>query len=480
MNKSNNVLRNIFTQKPEIDEVVDCLTQTINSLIGTIEQRQLLYHPVFGKHSLSEVSYRKNILDRNCKLVANNFNAIKNKCKVRIVDVGANSGYVSHVLADSGFSVVGLEINPDNLRLAQLISKSESNRARFYNIDIFDFIKKDFAFFEEVDVILFFNVLHQIVFVFGLEEVKRILGYLSKKVDFIFVELAKREDYSARGLDICLPWSPEEFFKYCGRSTIVKIAASPRPVYMLKRNLVQIGTISVVPEFTLYSENTDENINRKYYFGEKNFVKIYRDNVVAAESRFELEVASLLKLSGCGVSPEVMDWCRHSDCFVIEMKRIHGVTLLRVIENTPRRLDINREISSLLKINHICNEKVGYHNDINAHNIIMREDHSLVVLDFELVSDFAKVDPFATLLWGMRDILDGRATSYQMDIHRRLFLPTRECNRVDKAFYPSFDSCSVPDKLKPLIDDLYNAVDWPGVIAKWYNLRSSFFKNTDS
>lgn len=464
----------INTPKTEFKILESDLDKQISQLANVIEKRQPLYHPIFGCHALQEESLRKGFLDRNCDLVTNSLSYVSNKNKVRIVDVGSNNGYVSHSLAQKGFHVIGLEINPDNLLLSQLIAAREGLNASFSNIDIFELVRAGLGFAGEVDVVLLFNVLHQLIFSVGLDEVKALLGWLSHRVDWMFIELARREDYGPRGLDKYLPWSPESVFEQCIDSEIIQVVATPRPVFILKRSTANFDSLSINPQRILYSVNTNSSINRKYYFGKNNFIKLYRSCDDNNKKHADTEIRSLLKLKGFDIAPQIINWHKSNEYVAIEMELLRGMTLREVIDKTPSRINLMRELRSLLKIHFFCNKKIGFHNDINPHNILMLNNDNLAVIDFELCREYVLVDPFATLLWVINDLIDLQSNSYKNKIHKSLFVTSKSVKRVDLSYYPDIDSSKLPEVLQGLVFDLFNNEDWVSTIERWYETSQSW------
>ena len=284
------------------------LEEAIRTAAARIELIQPHYHPIYGIDDLAQKSYRRELLLRNVDFVAAHFSDVPRKSQIRVLDVGCNLGFVAMKLAEAIPNVVGIDLMEEHLKICRDLAAFTGSSARFFKSDIVELLTTSNTEFNNVDAILLLNVVHQIIFRHGLPKTQVLLAKLANSVDVMFIELAKREDYKSHKKDHLLPWEPDEVFSLCSNSEISLLAAEPRPLYQVRRKRLRIGSIEIEPTSIRFSENSHTAISRKYYVGSDTFLKLYRLNRHHGPRAFHNEVQSLLKLTGAGICPEILDW----------------------------------------------------------------------------------------------------------------------------------------------------------------------------
>ncbi|TPG39913.1 methyltransferase domain-containing protein [Roseomonas nepalensis] len=437
----------------------------IRERVEAIEKQQPQYHPIYG-FSESMPSYRINLLERNCNFVRSHFENVIQKRQIRILDVGCNCGFASFSLSETLPNVVGLEIMPDHLDLCRMLASYNNSTARFYDCNIVDVIEQGEDDLESVDAVLLFNVVHQLIFRYGLSYTKAFMARLVSRVDVVFVELAKREDYISHGKDHLLPWEPDEVFADCNDLEVTRLTSEPRPLYLLRRKRARFGSIEIEPTQIGFSDNFEEKISRKYYTGGKDFVKLYRFNDYQGPGDFRNEVKALLRMRDSGFAPVITDWLATPSFAAVKMSAVRGTMLREALPRFKTDTDRRRAALEILRIAHATQRRVGYHNDMAPHNLIVAADGRIVLVDFEQATAAPVIDPFGVLLWTLHDLWVGRPVSYEKSVFKSLWLEAGQ-SRSNPANYPEFGQVSLDETMSALVSDARIAETWDGFLNTW-------------
>jgi SAM-dependent methyltransferase len=269
----------LFTESGASSDVdAGCSDQLpkLGEKLKIMQQIQGDYHPVYGLGSEHEKSPRLHNLLFDCEQVEQHFSSVKNKNQVRILDIGCNLGYVSFKLAAKGFKVIGLDINASNIDICRTIAACTGSQARFEALDLLKLAEDPALDWDNLDCVLMLNVVHQFVFTRGLPYVTTFLRRLATRVDVLFVELARKQDYVSHGKDHLLPKDPAAVFAECENIDICILKEQGRPLYKLTRQSAAFGPVAIRPQRIAFTDNENSSISRKYYQEDGRFLKAFR------------------------------------------------------------------------------------------------------------------------------------------------------------------------------------------------------------
>lgn len=445
------------------------LDAEIRARAQRIDALQPGYQPVFGFAEFP--AKRTEHLERNVAIVQDLLKPITQKHQVRILDVGCNLGYVALRIAQTCPNVVGLEISAPHLELCRLLAARHGSSARFFSDDALALLASGQDDFENVDVVLLYNVVHQFIFSLGFAPTKALLARLASRVDTLIVELALRSDYVKHGKDHLLPERPEDVLADCSDVEIVRLHETPRPVYRIRRKSARFGSIEVRPVRIEYSPNPDPRVSRKYYTGGEQFLKLYRFDQPGDRAMFEHEVTALLKLRDTDVAPRLLDWVATPRSGALLMSRVHGERLvprlyLAAKPPTPaERMALTREYLRVAKAVH---DAVGFQNDLQPHNLLWTRHGQLVLVDYEQAGPTATNDPFGLLLWSVFDLWGGRDPGRPAAI-RTLRRATEDGAEAGSPAptYPAFDALELPPEVAALVAEAACGGDWGMFVTTW-------------
>lgn len=394
-----------------------------DAALSRIKKLQGLYHPVYGADNTSHARF--NMMNERCDIVRHLFSATAQLKQIRILDIGTNLGYVPLKLSELFPHSVGLDVDQSYITFDSHLGDTNKSSARFYKEDIFAKLKesKNIDLYN-VDCLTLFNVIHQIIFVYGLQFTKQALGLISREVDFMLVELAERSEYSSHPSAFEIPLNPDEMFSECGFSSIerlpVKFPYKNRALYLLRRNKMVVGNLEINFSRAGYSANDSEKLARKYYFGKDVVVKEFRAIRDLEESRFLAEIAALERLAGLPAFPQLIAHEKNNVCGRVVITKFDGVLLSDLIQ-----LKIPREPAKQLFIQ-VCEivcdlfERGIYQNDFSSHNMIVDRDGVLHLFDFDRSGIEPVMEPFGSLAWVLNDLLLGLNESYKCEISKKL------------------------------------------------------------
>jgi tRNA A-37 threonylcarbamoyl transferase component Bud32 len=406
--------------------------------IARVVAAQGHYQPFFGMDIQNEIG-RRAILDRNVSLVSDVLASYGSPAHTRILDVGSNCGYVTMRLATIYPHVIGIEGDYDCYALASALALQSNSSACFKNADFLDYAMHPDGDLSSADAVLLFNVVHQIIFIYGLKFAKMFMKRVCSQVDYVFAELAVREDYKDHPKASLLPTDPGELFEYCHNVEIQLIPSGVRPMYIIKKTRYIVGqTILNYPKVSL-GNNPDRTISRKFLSTTDQFAKIYRLGNGQKEAFFYNEVSALHKIYSLDIGPKILDWCIDDSSACVVMEKIYGEKLFDIISR-PNSLSGRRAIvRGIMGVVSALTENGLYQNDMSPHNFIVDSHGVWRLLDFELATDSATNDPYAMILWIINDLYKARHESYDLGVHLNLrVIPGT--NRCDPAHYPSFGS----------------------------------------
>jgi SAM-dependent methyltransferase len=448
---------------PKVDAKL--LDAEIEQRLNTVRSQQGAYQPVYGMDS-DENGARRDLLVQNCQFVEKHFHSVARKQQIRILDIGSNAGFVTFTLAKIFEQTLGTEINPGAIDLCTLLSQKMNSPARFANVDILEMIESGDVDFENIDCVLLFNVIHQMIFARGLPYVQAALKKIVQSVDVVFVELATREQYVPHKKDHLLPHQAEEVFKKCVDCDIQLLRALPRPLYTIRRRSLPLAADRFPFDDVKFSGNPNSYVSRKYYSNRSEFLKLYRFTPNQGPVAFHAEVRGHLALQGKSVCPEIIDWGKNRYSGYIRTERIYGAVLSDQISRYKTKSDKDRIIAELLQLARELARAGIYQNDFSSHNMIVTSDGSLRLIDFEQTRSSALYDPFAFLLWIVSDIHTGRLESYEKRVFEQLVLAKGA--RVSHELYPDRQALAEAGLSREFIEDAYSATNWVSFIEEWH------------
>lgn len=163
-----------------------------------------------------------------------------------ILDIGCNMGFFSHFFADRGFQVSGIDMNPNNITLCNLLQKVNQPRIHF-SVDVFSdtFIEK--LPNNQYETAFLFSVIHHVIYAKGLDYAQKLLASLLDKIPVLFIELALKSEASKSPWRQVAPENELDVFAQCKDITIRKLGyyETPRgivrrPLYMVTKNRMNL------------------------------------------------------------------------------------------------------------------------------------------------------------------------------------------------------------------------------------------------
>jgi serine/threonine protein kinase len=296
---------------------------------------------------------------------------------------------------------------------------------------------------------------HQFIFNYGFDKTKSLLAQMVARVDTVIVELARREDYVKHGKDHLLPEDPAAVLADCGDVQITMLVDRPRPVYRLRRRTVRFDDFEINARQIDFSPNPDPQVSRKYYTGGGKFLKLYRFTQASDRAMFEREVAALTKMRDSKRVPKLQGAQATAHFGAVLMSKIPGDRLLRRINRQAKQpLNMDERMSLTLQYLEIASEvhqSVGYQNDLQAHNLLLRPNGRLVVVDFEQAGARATNDPFGLLLWSVFDIWGGRDKERPAAIRSLRQGDGSRRPAAQQRIYPDFSALALPQAVMDLV-----------------------------
>lgn len=438
--------------------------QSLPALLDKALEQQGNYQPFYGYDDDRNDSWRRDQLKSDIAVLMNRFVRGQKPHQIRVLDVGSNAGYAAMVLSESIPHVIGVELDAGLVDLANTLAKRSGSRARFMANDAFELLKSGDA--ENIDAILILNVIHQVVHARGLDFAKSILAAVAAKVDFVLIELARREEYAHRDLGAMLPANPEEIFERCKDIDIELIRTEPRPLYILKRKFARFGDIVAEIDDISFSDSPDE-ISRKYYrLKDGKFLKLFRYTSLSSHDGFEREVAGLEAVDGRGVAPKLLGKFGNEAVGAVLMERVDGSTLKTLVQRGNIGGSLTSVIRDVIRCAAALAERGLYHNDLSLHNFVRSNDGSIKLVDFEQCGPQPLIDHFGFLLWSIHDLAALDLKSYNDGIYKKL-VGAKQGERL--AEYPDFSGVVLSPKLKPLVNAAKKATDWHSFVIEWAN-----------
>lgn len=419
-----------------------------------VELAQGSYHPRVGLDCSTHPRWE--MMHERCRIVSSLFANVQSKNQVRILDVGTNLGFIPLQLSREFPTVVGVDVSAELITTCRVAALDAGSRARFARWDLFASMKKNEELdLYNVDCLILLNVLHQVIFKYGLEFVQISLAEVITKVDYLLVELAERSEYKSHENGHLLPHNSSDVFAMCSGCEITRLTPQfpykNRTLYLVERRKLNVGNAQLSIRRRAFSANVAAEIARKYYFCDGIVVKEYRGLRGREAERFDSEVWSLDQIQRRQEFPHLLLVDRKKQLGRVVMSRCSGVLLSDLIQfDLPlnARKGIVQQLSRILLD---LNDIGIFQNDLSAHNLIVDARGVLQLFDFDRAGSYPTMEPFGAVLWLMHDVIVGSNVSYMEEVFDKLsffdtdrtisrFLPPKEPFGSDPLFKEIYQS----------------------------------------
>ena len=259
-----------------------------------------VYQVIYGHPELSEKTSRT-CLDRWQVLerVVKNLQHYLGRKELKILDIGCAQGFYSLSFAKMGCIVRGIDGNPENIRLCQLLcEENDLPNCSFEET----YLTPDYAEqnTEKYDVIFTLSVMHHVAIQNGFAAARKIFEKLAGSSEIIISEMALKEEpvyWNIHLPDSCDEWfSHIRFFDevtYFGThlSEVRRpLIVSSNHLLYLKEKFYPIDTYSNKS----YDEKKEDSAKRFYRSGEW-FIKLIRSLNEAGKKELETEISFILE-----------------------------------------------------------------------------------------------------------------------------------------------------------------------------------------
>ncbi|PZP60833.1 MAG: kinase [Pseudoxanthomonas spadix] len=357
------------------------------------------YQPVFGHPGLSKGSSRR--CEDRLALIRKCAKVLQDEIgrPLRILDLGCAQGFFSLSLAADGHRVHGVDFLELNINVCNVLaSEHPSFHASFQHCTLEQVVERLEP--EEYDLVLGLSVFHHLVHDQGLEKGIQACALLSKKVGAGIFELAVREEplYWASSL----PRDPLQLLE--GYAFTRLLATQSTHLSQVSRPLVfassrywyvdqTIGSfVAWSAQSHARSEDTHQQ-SRRYYFGERVFVKKMTLGLGGRATVNKLEFHNEVEFlrdppSGFDAPKLLVEADDGSDLYLVR-ELVRGHLLSEMIdEGVP--YDAELIIDAVLRQLTVLERRGLYHSDVRCWNILMREGRSPVLIDYGAISADAR------------------------------------------------------------------------------------------
>lgn len=378
--------------------------------VKTAYERTDAYQPVYGlETALGSNPMQRACVDR-CELIAGALGA--DIPGLRILDVGCSMGYISLYFAERRGEVTGVDYNSNNTEFCRTLSSALGIEATFVDgmfcQRFVDDIQED-----EFDAVLLLSVLHHVISDFGIDDARRLVDELLRKVDSVFVELAqKSEDFGFAWHD-ALPSDDLDLFAGIEDIKVERLGKSPalgetvvRPLYKVSKTAKRINGI----EHRNIEIRRSEIMRggRKYYVSDALFTKCFILTRQFPDSyhRFVSEAAAYARI---GPHPHFLPLVGteiRGRGGYLTLPKIDGQRLMEVILSGPVP-DLRRTALAIRDVLKAFARAGLYWNDFRTHNLAFF-DGRLVAMDFEATHALELENTLSLFLWTLAEVQSGR------------------------------------------------------------------------
>jgi len=433
------------------------LLEQVRPRIQTVLDSTSNYHPIYGLEEVFGTPSRENLLRASCDHVLHHYrnSSLGQKQKIRIADVGCFFGFTTFTLAETFPRIIGFETNPEYVEICNALGEYHESSALFFAENIFEQDIKDHS----IDCLLLFNMLHQVIFHYGLPFVKSVMAHLSTVTDVMFLQLATREEYQHHATENPLPADPAEVLAEC-KNVEITHTPGPRPFYKVERKRLKYYDLAVERVWMRGAFNP--LVDKKNFFCENGFLKIFR-HISGNEIQARQEYSGLHKIRRFEISPYPYEVWETDSYASVLMQRLQGVNLRTYAEKNDVDFALVQKMIYILRVleeNGLCQ------NDFSLENFLLEDSGRLFLLDYEHCGDLPAYDYFAFLLWNLSDWYKHTPESVHSNVFKDLEL-RGGATRVDPDFYPDTSGFEISSDLRALMDDALSANSWLEFTQKW-------------
>ncbi|WP_315387411.1 methyltransferase domain-containing protein [uncultured Stenotrophomonas sp.] len=365
---------------------------SVGALVAALPEK---YQPIFAHPELSDGS------SRDCQ---DRFALIRECARrlqdevgrpLRVLDLGCAQGFFSLSLAADGHSVHGVDFLDLNVHVCEALAQEHpAFSATFEHGTVEEVIERLQP--GEFDLVLGLSVFHHLVHARGIVAVAELCRKLSESIGAGIFELALREEP--------LHWAPSL------PQDPAELLASFAFTRLLSRQATHLSTVSrpliyassrfwyagdAVGEFTSWSGESHAHgrgthqQSRRYYFGEKAFVKKMtlgmggRAEINLQE--FQNESEFLRNPPASYPAPRLLLALNDASDLYLVRERMEGRLLSELIDDRST-YDADQVISELLNQLVLLEREGLYHNDVRCWNVLISPDGHATLIDYGAIS----------------------------------------------------------------------------------------------
>ena len=363
------------------------------TLADLISQLTEIHQPIFG-HPEYEIYPSRPYEDR-LHHIMQVYDALQNLTgrQLRVLDLGCAQGFFDFTLAEHGAQVHGIDKLDENIAICNAIAKENPKLSIIFESssleDSLVKLKED-----QFDLILGLSVFHLIIHGRGADFVRQMLRELSSKVGICVFEFALPSEpvYWASSQ----PEDPRNLiqdfaFIHQLASHGTHLSEIMRPMYVASNSFWFIDSfIGHIQSWKVYPHAlaVEANQDRRYYFDDNIFVKIYKIEKGSAQMNrgtFNCEEivreADFLRHPPQGIPvPKIIAAGNNDHEAWLVRELIPGELLLDIIQRR-QMYDPAQVLKDVLDQCVKLEEAGYYHNDIRTWNILILSDGHATLMD---------------------------------------------------------------------------------------------------
>lgn len=371
-------------------------SSNVAALVAALPEK---YQPIFGHPELSDGSSRgcedRFVLIREC---ARQLQAIIGR-PLRVLDLGCAQGFFSLSLAADGHTTHGVDFLDLNVHVCEALAEQNPGfSATFEHGTVEDVIERLEP--GDYDLVLGLSVFHHLVHARGIVSVSELCRRLSDVTGAGIFELALREEplYWAPSL----PQDPAELLSSYSFTRLLSrqathLSAVSRPLIFASSRFWYAG--DVVGEFSAWSGESHAHgrgthqHSRRYYFGDKVFVKKMTLGMVGRAEinlqEFHNEVDFLRTPPVSFPVPRLIVALNDTSDLYVAREMMDGRLLSEMIDQ-GLAYDADQIVSELVG-QLVTLEREGlYHNDVRCWNVLVSEAGHASLIDYGAISAVPK------------------------------------------------------------------------------------------
>lgn len=356
-----------------------------------------VYQPIYGHSDLSDHASRP-CADR-LEVIAGIYDALQELkgAPLKVLDLGCAQGFFSLSLASRGATVRGVDFLDKNVAVCTALALENPQFDATFEVgrveDVIDRLEPG-----QYDLVLGLSVFHHVIHERGIDEVKRLFQYAANVCGALILEIALQEgDLFWAASQPEDPRSLLEALNFVREVTRCKthLTSVERPLFLASNCYWVVGDKAGAfdawsNESHALANNTHEG-SRRYFFGAKEVVKLYRFCGPRAEyNRLEFSREKTFLNNppvGFPLAKSIVISESESEGWIV-MERLTGDLLLDIL--TKPSLDRKRILRDILE-QLVTLESVGLcHSDVRTWNILVSEDSCARLIDYGAISQELK------------------------------------------------------------------------------------------